>query len=563
MMRCNLWSYRVQPCSVAARQCTFWLCSSLLISLFWCWLSVGSAQAQAVAPDSACKLCHVDKNDQMILPSGEVLELGIDPAVLTNSVHGPHAGESLYCTDCHANRRAYRYPHAPNPARNRYEFAADIAQSCQQCHRAQASFLHNPGHLLATNNPNLPSCVDCHGGHAATLAAPLAVDPVATCRTCHTTFDDPRVGEPHAEIMASLSSDQNCQSCHSDQPQAVDAQCKNCHTLLQSEMTLPSGQTLSLHVNPEEILQSVHGDRVIEGAEYTALQCTDCHQDQKRYGFPHPTLTVETRRELTVEMERLCQDCHIEVYRRQKDGVHEAAIEQGQDQAATCFDCHGNHAIQKPDEPREHISQTCGMCHSTINEQYATSVHGAELLGKDNPDVPVCTDCHGVHNISDPTTAQFRVESPDLCASCHADNALMAKYNISTHVFDTYVADFHGTTVELFERQQPWQETNKAVCYDCHGIHNILPATDENSQTIRENLVVTCQKCHPDANANFPAAWTSHFKPSLEHNPLVYLVDLFYLILIPAVLGGFLLFIGSDIFRRTIDRVRGGKETAK
>ena len=39
--------------------------------------------------------------------------------------------------------------------------------------------------------------------------------------------------------------------------------------------------------------------------------------------------------------------------------------------------------------------------------------------------------------------------SPELCASCHADEELMAPYDISTDVFETYVDDFHGTTVIL------------------------------------------------------------------------------------------------------------------
>lgn len=531
-----------------------------LFTGFWLWRLADRASAQSVAPDSACKLCHVGRAEQWALPSGEQLDLGVDLTQLAEAVHGTHEAQAVYCTDCHASRRQYRYPHEPNPAQNRQEFRADIAQHCQQCHTEQASTQHNPGHLAATGNPNLPTCADCHGGHQARPAGPLAADPIGLCQSCHQSFADRRVGEPHAEVLANLAPDQTCQSCHSDQPQPADAQCKTCHTLLKSELTLPSGQQVPLHVNPEEIVKSVHGERSIEGVQYKTLACTDCHQDQKRYGFPHPQLTSETRRELTIAMEKLCQDCHAEVYRRQQDGVHEAAIAAGKDQAATCFDCHGNHAIQPPHERREQISATCGNCHATINEQYSKSVHGAALLGEQNPDVPVCTDCHGVHDINDPTTAQFRVQSPNLCADCHADKPLMAKYNISTEVFDTYVADFHGTTVQLFERQEPWQETNKAVCYDCHGVHNILPASDENSQIIRANLVVTCQQCHPDANANFPAAWTSHFKPSLQHNPLVYLVDMFYMLLIPGVLGGFLLFIGSDIYRRTFDRIRARKE---
>ena len=103
-------------------------------------------------------------------------------------------------------------------------------------------------------------------------------------------------------------------------------------------------------------------------------------------------------------MEAVCTGCHEEIAQRNHDGVHAKAIAEGKLDAATCADCHGNHAIHDPDQPRERVSQTCGKCHSTINDHYAQSVHGAALLGEDNPDVPVCTDCHGVHNIADPTT---------------------------------------------------------------------------------------------------------------------------------------------------------------
>ena len=139
----------------------------------------------------------------------------------------------------------------------------------------------------------------------------------------------------------------------------------------------------------------------------------------------------------------------------------------------------------------------------------------------------------------------------------------MRQLPFRNQVFDTYVADFHGTTVTLFERHGSNEETNKAVCYDCHGVHNILPATDENSQVIKANLLATCRQCHPDANENFPDSWTSHFKPSLEHNPLVYFVDLFYMIVIPATIGGFVLFIGTDILRRTRERFQRKRRGSK
>ena len=75
------------------------------------------------------------------------------------------------------------------------------------------------------------------------------------------------------------------------------------------------------------------------------------------------------------------------------------------------------------------------------------------------------------------------------------------------------------------------------------------PADDPDAG-IKENLLVTCQKCHPDATGNFPDAWTSHFEPSLENNTLVYLVDLFYLIVIPLTVVFLTFMVGTDIYRK-------------
>jgi len=526
---------------------------ALVVFVFW----TGSVLAadHAPPPDTACVGCHAANEHTYPLPSGKTLSLDAGMSQLLASVHGSGATEPVYCTDCHRNDTNYRYPHLPNPAQNREEFGKQISQNCQACHAELHR--HSPGHLNAVDNPNLPDCLDCHGqGHAVTPVATLTADPVAMCQRCHQTYADPRIGQVHEELATNFGPDQDCQTCHTDAPiYPADVRCRTCHLLLQSSVTLASGEQVSLHKDPATLAGSVHGTSMAKHG-YTPLRCTSCHRDAERYAFPHQPPTAQDVRHLTLQMDNLCQECHPQIAALNRDSVHEAARVRGELVAASCTDCHGSHDIQTPNEPRERISETCGNCHSTINAQYAKSVHGAALLGEENPDVPVCIDCHGVHNIASPETAQFRAASPNLCAGCHADATLMAKYDISTNVFNTYVADFHGTTVELFEKQTPWQETNKAVCYDCHGIHNILPPNDENSQVIKENLVTTCRQCHPDANANFPAAWTSHFEPSPQHNALVYYVNLFYMILIPAVVGGFLLLIGSDVYRHTGDRLR-------
>jgi predicted CXXCH cytochrome family protein len=237
--------------------------------------------------------------------------------------------------------------------------------------------------------------------------------------------------------------------------------------------------------------------------------------------------------------------------------VHGAAIQNGQLDAATCVDCHGGHDIQPPNEPRERILFTCGQCHGAIFDEYRQSVHGKALLEDSNPDVPTCIDCHGVHNISNPNTVQFRNRSPQVCADCHADEGLMEKYDISTQVFETYLNDFHGSTVALFEQQDPNVATNKAVCYDCHGVHNITPADEAKSQVAKNNLLATCQQCHPNAEDDFPDAWVGHFQPTAEDNPTLFAVTWFYKILIPATLGGFALLVATDVFGRIRRRLFG------
>ena len=206
------------------------------------------------------------------------------------------------------------------------------------------------------------------------------------------------------------------------------------------------------------------------------------------------------------------------------------------------------------------VPQTCARCHSAIYDTYKTSVHGAALTGEGNLDVPTCIDCHGVHNIQNPTTARFRNETPQLCAKCHTDKALMGRYGISTNVLATYVSDFHGTTVTLFEQVSPDTPTNKPVCTDCHGVHDISRVDDPaTGVAIKANLLLKCQRCHPGVtSANFTDAWMSHYVASPTRFALVYYVNLFYRIFIPVVIGGMLLFVLTDIIRRRLDGKKGG-----
>jgi nitrate/TMAO reductase-like tetraheme cytochrome c subunit len=316
------------------------------------------------------------------------------------------------------------------------------------------------------------------------------------------------------------------------------------------------GQPVPITIDPQAFEASVHGEENVN--------CVDCHTNIT--GYPHPEVVVSSPRDFTLQMYPTCQQCHAEQYEKTLDSVHQRAIAAGNKDAAVCTDCHNPHEQQRLTDPttgelteeaRAAIPQTCAQCHSTIYDTYRQSVHGSALTEEGNPDVPTCVDCHGVHDIGDPTSNSFRNSIPSTCAKCHTDEALMQKYGLSTNVLNTYVSDFHGTTVKMFEESFPDQPTNKAVCSDCHGVHDIRKTDDPQAGIVyKENLLPKCQQCHPDATtASFTNAWMSHYEPSPFVFPLVYFVNLFYKIFIPLVLGGMILFVLTDLYRRyVIDR---------
>ena len=282
------------------------------------------------------------------------------------------------------------------------------------------------------------------------------------------------------------------------------------------------------------------------------LLCTDCHTSLTTY--PHPRIDFASRRDFSVAQYELCKQCHFENYTKTLDSVHYKVLSEGMTSAPLCTDCHGAHNVSKPDQPRSKISTTCAECHQDISNQYVQSVHGKALVEDNNYDVPVCTDCHPSHKIVDPTTATFRSQSIDLCGKCHGDNKLMQKYGISTNVVASYLQDFHGATVTLMSQQNKdiWPKT--AVCTDCHGVHDIKKVSEADASVIKANLVVTCAKCHPGITPNFPGAWLSHYEPSASVAPLVFVTQWFYRIMIPFIIVGLGAHILLDLWRALTNR---------
>lgn len=333
-----------------------------------------------------------------------------------------------------------------------------------------------------------------------------------------------------------------CVDCHAGRREDVDL-----------DMAFASGEVISTYVDPAEFQASVHG---------SVLQCQACHQEIS--GYPHvdrSSLQPEARDAAFLTRKySVCGNCHPEAYLAYLDSGHARALAAGNGQAAICSDCHGKHNIEEVAGNAMALGlrpavYSCGKCHEDIFAEYRQSVHGRPLLELGDPNAPACVDCHGVHQMTGPSTADFRRQSPYMCAACHADQELMRQYGLSTQIMDSYVADFHGTTAHLFSYDEG-QELNQAVCHDCHGVHNIKSTIDPGSSIMQENLVETCRQCHTDATANFPAAWIGHYPPSPYDNAPVYWIRVIYTVILTAGMAGIIGHVVLDMGRVTFDRVK-------
>ncbi len=142
-------------------------------------------------------------------------------------------------------------------------------------------------------------------------------------------------------------------------------------------------------------------------------------------------------------------------------GVH-AGFAQDND---ACFKCHGAPGFTKP------LADGATSSLYVDKEVYKHSIHG------DGP----CTSCH-----DDITQLPHGPDpKPVACGGCH-DQA------------QQYEKSLHATALQR-------GASGAASCDDCHGTHDIRPASDPSSSVNPHNLPATCGKCHSN-----PALVKSH-----------------------------------------------------
>jgi formate dehydrogenase gamma subunit len=288
-------------------------------------------------------------------------------------------------------------------------------------------------------------------------------------------------------------------------------QCQGCHA---PGKQLPYLAGSLFHTAPHTAYShSFHAQAIQNGTK--AATCLDCHTkngDMKTIlPASEPNSTINR-----ANIAETCGRCHGDKSVMQGSGisdrpflsyresVHAKAMARGNRSAAVCTDCHNSHDIQPASNPQSSIAKvnipaTCGKCHRTESNEFNQSVHGQAVM-RGVSRAPVCTDCHGIHNIKGPfdqgTATPTTAIATDSCAKCHEGVMLTQEFGVAGGRVSSYKDSYHGLASQLGSRVV-------ANCASCHGVHNILPSTDPRSMISANNLAQTCGQCHVGASANF------------------------------------------------------------
>jgi len=267
--------------------------------------------------------------------------------------------------------------------------------------------------------------------------------------------------------------------------------CLGCHGQPGFEMPVADGHMRKLFVAKDKFGKSVHGKR----------QCVECHTDiteiPHKPGITHKVSCVkchESLWEAAKDSGKTAENARLGVVVQQIEhymkSIHARPSREDQSHTnATCYDCHEAHYVYPKGSPertewRKSIPDRCGQCHAKQRAEYATSVHGKEVLQEGHTWAAVCSDCHSTHDVESPAADSTRLAITKTCGNCHAEN------------LQTYLGTYHGQVNTL-------GYAYTAKCFDCHGSHNIQRVDDPKSMMHPDNRLDTCKQCHMGASKGF------------------------------------------------------------
>ena len=335
-----------------------------------------------------------------------------------------------------------------------------------------------------------------------------------------------------------------------------NATCLSCHDAKKGKLEVPAadGKKRALYqIKPDKLSKSVHAK----------LDCVTCHKDIIDNVSPHKRVP-DTK-------EADCIECHtanwenakkegkdkekarlgvvvqnIEAY---KKSLHAKQNKDDPTQVnANCNGCHNVHEFHVPKvgtperaQWRMEIPELCGTCHAEHLEEWGESIHGIQVKEKKNTNAAVCSDCHTSHDIVGSSSDKAKLTITASCGDCHKE------------AYESYKATYHGQVNRL-------GYTYTAKCFDCHGSHAIQPSKDPRAKMNESNRLKTCQKCHsgkkdlPLATAGFLSFSPHGNSHDFFRYPHIWLTTKAMIALLIGVFSFFWLHCGLWWYREYADR---------
>lgn len=223
----------------------------------------------------------------------------------------------------------------------------------------------------------------------------------------------------------------------------------------------------------------------IKGVHFDAIECADCHSD----------IEDEDHDETGVAKVS-CLECHDEYEASVKNDIHHK-LKKKITGKPTCKKCHGNHTIITPAKFKNPTKQYCGKCHKNGKILLTASYHSTSL----SPET--CYECHDTEDYK--PEIEKSVHSPLSCIDCHSyvarnlevhEDGLAISNKANCYACHNDVAIIHAESIHGIYLAEG--EEDAAMCWNCHGSHNILTSSDSLSSTNPKNIGTTCGTCHDD-----------------------------------------------------------------
>ena len=177
--------------------------------------------------------------------------------------------------------------------------------------------------------------------------------------------------------------------------------------------------------------------KFVKDIHYTnSISCANCHGGDPNESDQNISMNASRGFKVRVTRQgvpKYCGSCHsdtnvmskfnqprVDQLAQYKTSVHGKLLAAGGRRVAECVDCHSVHDIRAVSDPLSTagpklLSKTCGKCHDSTAEAFASSRHARIFT---NQRLPSCTVCHSAHATGPATTAMLTGPT-SVCIRCH------------------------------------------------------------------------------------------------------------------------------------------------